>query len=134
MPIGFHIHPDVGLLFIRESGAVTRFDRLRAIRAWLQDAAYKDCVDAMFDITHADSPPQVEELREIVAILKNERPRVGPQKLAILASNNSRIVIFAHVFEELVKLAGLPLAVKIFLDREGAWTWLRPGQPVVEPR
>jgi len=132
MPIGFHIHSDVGLLFIRESGAVARFERLRAIRAWLQDQEYKDCVDALFDITQAGSPPQAEELREIVAILKKEKPAIGPKKLAILASNDSETVMFARVFEELVQLEGLPLAVKIFLDRESAWTWLRPGQAVVE--
>jgi hypothetical protein len=134
MPIGFHIYPDVGLLLIRQSGVVTQFELLRAIRAWLQDREYKDCIDALFDVTQADSPPQLGELREIVAILKNEKPAVGPQKLAIVASNNSKVVIFAGVFEELVQLEGLPLAVKIFQDRERAWSWLRPDQPVVEPR
>ena len=134
MPIGFHIHSDVGLLFIREAGAVTRFERLRAIRSWLQAPEYQDCIDALFDVTQADSPPPVEELREIVAILKNEKPAAGPQKLAIVASNNSRIVIFASVFEELVQLESLPLAVNVFLDRESAWTWLRPGRPAGEPR
>jgi hypothetical protein len=134
MPFGFHIYHDVGLMFIRESGAVRRFERLRAIRAWLQDPEYKDCIDAMFDVTHADSPPTLEELREIVAILKKEKLAAGPQKLAIVASNNSKIVIFAGVFDELVQLERVPLAVKVFLDREGAWSWLRPGQPAVEPR
>lgn len=134
MPMGFHIYPDVGLLFIRASGVTMQPERIRTMRAWLQDPHYQQCLDALFDLTQSQSTPKLSDLRELIGILKKEIPERGPRKLAIVAPKKPITVIFARVFEELMRLEGLPLDVKIFLNREHAWNWLRPGEPAVEPR
>jgi hypothetical protein len=38
-----------------------------------------------------------------------------------------------RIFEHLVRLEELPFEVKVFMNLERAWTWLRPGEPPFQP-
>ena len=124
MPIGFEIYRDFRLLFIRGQGVITQRERVEAMLAWLRDPGYQHCTDALFDVTAAQSTPRLAELREIVAILRESIPSSGPRRLAIVTARPITYAV-ARVFQDLV-LKDVPLQVKVFIDRELAWAWLRP--------
>ena len=79
MPIGFYIYRDLRLLFIRGHGVITQTERVDTILAWLRDPDYQDCIDAIFDVTAAQSVPKLAELRQIMAILRQHMPSRGPR-------------------------------------------------------
>jgi SpoIIAA-like len=133
MPIGFYIYLDSRLLFIRGHGVITQTERIETILAWLRDPDYQDCTDALFDVTAAQSTPRLAELRQIMSILRQHMPSRGPKKLAIVTARPITYAV-ARVFQELMQPRDIPLQVKVFINREAAWTWLRPGQPRPEPR
>ena len=133
MPIGFYIYRDLRLLFIRGHGVITQTERVDTILAWLRDPDYQDCIDAIFDVTAAQSVPRPAELRQIMAILRQHMPSRGPKKLAIVTARPITYAV-ARVFQGLMQPKDIPLQVKVFIDREVAWGWLRPGQPRPEPR
>ena len=133
MPIGFYIYREFRLLFIRGHGIITQTERVDTILAWLRDAGYQDCTDAFFDVTAAQSTPKLAELRQIIAILRQHMPARGPRKLAIVTARPITYAV-ARVFQQLMQPRDIPLQVKVFMDREAAWAWLRPGQPRPEPR
>jgi hypothetical protein len=133
MPIGFHIYPDFRLLFIRGHGAITQTERIDTMLAWLRDPGYRDCTDAFFDVTAAQTTPKLAELRQIIAILRQEMPESGPRKLAIVTARPITYAV-AQVFQKFVQLKSVPLQVRVFFNRESAWAWLRPGHPPPEPR
>lgn len=128
MSLGFQIYPDRQLLFIRGEGVITQTERIRTMLAWLRDPEYEQCTDALFDITSADSTPKPEEMRELITILQRHLPVQGPRKLAIITSKPITYVV-ARLFENLIRVRALPIQVKVFLDRERAWAWLRPEEP-----
>lgn len=105
---------------------ITQSERVDAMRAWLADPGYQDCTDALFDVTAAQSTPRLAELREIIAILRRSMPASGPRRLAIVTAKPITYAV-ARVFQDLV-LKDVPLQVKVFMDREVAWAWLRPGE------
>jgi hypothetical protein len=125
MPMGFCIYPDFRLLFIRAHGVVTQTERIQTMLAWLRDPGYVHCTSALFDVTDSESTPRLSELRELLSLLKQHLPANGPQKLAIITGRPITFVV-ARAFEHLVHLKTIPLQVKVFLDRESAWAWLRP--------
>ena len=133
MPIGFYIYRDFRLLFIRGHGVITQTERVETILAWLRDPDYQDCIDALFDVTAARSTPRLAELRQILAILRQHMPSRGPQRLAIVTARPITYAV-ARAFQQLMQPRDIPLQVKVFMDREAAWAWLRPGQPRPEPR
>jgi SpoIIAA-like len=133
MPMGFCIYPDFRLLFIRGHGVVTQAERVETMLTWLRDPLYERCTDALFDVTTAESTPKVAELRQIIALLRQHQPAGGPRKLAIVTAKPITFVV-AGIFEELIQFKAVPLRVKVFLNREQAWTWLRPGEPLPDPR
>jgi hypothetical protein len=133
MPLGFHIYADLGLLFIRGQGAITQTERVRTMIAWLHDPAYEQCRDAFIDLSATDSTPRVGELRELIAVLNQHQPAGGPGRLAMVVSKPITYGV-ASVFETLLRLRGFPLEVKVFMDPARAWAWLRPGEPLFEPR
>jgi hypothetical protein len=125
MPMGFSIYPDFRLLFIRGHGLVTQTERVQTMLAWLRDPGYVHCTSALFDVTDAETTPRLFEMRELLGLLNQHRPANGPQKLAIITGRPITFVV-ARAFERLVQLKTIPLHVKVFLDRESAWAWLRP--------
>jgi hypothetical protein len=133
MPIGFHIYPDSRLLFIRGYGVITQTERIDTMLAWLRDPGYRQCTDALFDVTAAETTPRLAELREIIAILREYAPADGPRRLAIVTARPITYAV-AQVFRNILQPKDLPLQVKVFMDREQAWAWLRPDQPLPEPR
>jgi hypothetical protein len=126
MPIGFVTYRDFRLLFIRGHGVITQTERIDAMLAWLADPGYQHCTDALFDVTAAQTTPRLAELREIIAILRRSLPGSGPRRLAIVTARPITYAV-ARVFQDLV-LQDVPLQVKVFMDREAAWAWLRPGE------
>ena len=132
MPIGFHVYPDSRLLFIRGHGVITQTERIDAMLAWLQDPGYRHCTSALFDVTAAQTTPKVAQLREIIALLRQNMPADGPQKLAIVTGKPIAYAV-AQVFRALIQPKNLPLQVRVFLDREVAWAWLRPEKTLPEP-
>lgn len=133
MSLGFQIQPDIGLLFIRGHGVITQRERIRALLAWMQDADYARCSDAILDVTAAKSTPKIGELRELIALLKQQMPVHGPRRLAIVTSRPITFVV-ARAFENLVSFRGIPLQVRVFMDLGRAWAWLRPDSPPFQPR
>jgi hypothetical protein len=77
--------------------------------------------------------PRVGELRELIAMLKQQMPAHGPRRVAIVTSKPITFAV-ARMFEHLVRLRGLPLEVKVFMNLDRAWTWLRPDKPLFELR
>jgi hypothetical protein len=131
--MGFQIFPDVRLLFIRAHGVVTQAERVKAMLAWLRDPDYRDCMDALFDITAADSTPEFADMRELISLLREHRPASGPRKLAVVTGKSNAFAV-AQSFGDLVALQRVPLRVDVFPDREQAWTWLRPAETAPDPR
>src|SRR4051794_40458098 len=129
MSLGFQIYTHAGLLFIRGPGVITQGERIRAMLAWLNDAAYSACRDAMFDVRSADSTPKVSELRELIAILKRHLPPHGPRQLAIVTSKPIAFAV-ARVFEHLMQRFDMPLQVRVFIDPNRAWRRARPHKPL----
>ncbi len=127
--MNFHFYPDFGVLFIRGHGVVTQAERVETMLAWLGDPAYELCTGALFDITDAQSTPKFADLREIITILRQRLPAAGPRRLAIVTAKPITFAV-ARVFGQLMHLRGVPLEVKVFPDREQAWTWLRPDDSV----
>ncbi|HEX7137067.1 MAG TPA: STAS/SEC14 domain-containing protein [Vicinamibacterales bacterium] len=129
MPMRFYIYPDFRLLFIRGQGVITQTERIETMLEWLRDPAYELCTTALFDISDAQSTPRLSELRQLIAILRQHSPAGGPRKLAIVTAKPITVAV-ARVFEQLIGLKGVPLEVRIFSDRDEAWRWLRPEDPV----
>ena len=135
MSLGFQIYPDLHLLFIRGHGVVTQTERIKTMLAWLREPEYAACIDALFDVSDAQSTPKVAELRELIAMLRQYRssPDSGPRKLAIVTAKPIAFAM-ARVFGQLMGRADDPLEVKVFLNQDAAWAWLRPGAAPVVPR
>lgn len=133
MPIGFYIYQDVRLLFIRGHGIITQTERVDTMLAWLRDPGYQQCTGALFDVTAAESTPRLAELRQILEILREHMPRTGPRKLAIVTARPITYAV-ARVFQDLIQPKDIPLEMRVFFDREVAWAWLRPHEPLPEPR
>ena len=129
MPMRFYFYPDFRLLFIHAHGVITQTERVEAMLAWLRDPGYEFCTGALFDITDAQSTPKLTELRQIIATLRQHLPATGPRKLAIVTTKPIAFAV-ARVFAQLLQLKGVPLEVRVFSDRERAWAWLRPDDPV----
>jgi len=126
MPLTYRIYEDAGLLFIRGDGAITQPERMKAMGAWLADPAYERCVDALCDFTAAATTPSWADLWELISMLGDRSPSTGPRKLAIVAKKSITFGT-ALVFEDLVKVKAIPLAIRVFIDTEAAWQWLRPA-------
>jgi hypothetical protein len=135
MSLGFQIYPDIQLLFIRGHGVITQTERVRTMLAWLREPEYVACIDAIFDVSDAQSTPKVAELRELIGLLRQYRaaPDSGPRKLAIVTSKPIAFAM-ARVFGQLMVRENDPLEVRVFLNQDAAWAWLRPGAPPVVPR
>jgi hypothetical protein len=133
VPIGFSIYREFRLLFIRGHGVITQTERIETMLAWLRDPGYQNCTDALFDVTAAESTPKLAELRQIIAILGQHMPDSGPRKLAMVTSRPITYAV-ARVFQDLIQPEDVPLQVRVFFDREMAWAWLRPDEPIPEPR
>lgn len=131
MPIGFCTYRDFRLLFIRAHGVITQTERVEAMLAWLRDPEYQQCTDALFDVTAAQSTPRLAELRQIVALLRQSMPGSGPRRLAIVTAKPITYAV-ARVFQEVIQLKDVPLQVRVFMDRELAWAWLRPDESLPE--
>ena len=133
MSIGFDIYADIGLLYIRGQGVITQRQRMGAMLAWLRDPKYEGCSDALIDFTDVKTTPKVGELRELIAVLKQQMPAHGPRRIAMVTSKPITFAV-ARTFEHLVRSRGLPLEVKVFMNLRRAWTWLRPDTPPFQLR
>jgi hypothetical protein len=131
MAFGYFINPDLGLLYIRGQGLVTQRERIHTMLEWLSDPAYPGCVDALYDGSAEDSTPRIAELRELIAILRQRLPASGPRRLAMVTSKPIAFGV-AQIFGHFLQLKGVPLLVRVFLDPEPAWAWLRPGSPPLD--
>jgi hypothetical protein len=133
MSLGFDIYEDIGLLYIRGQGEITQQQRMGAMLTWLRDPKYERCTDALIDLADVKTTPKVSEMRELIAMLKQQMPARGPRRLAMVTSKPITFVV-ARTFEHLVRSRGLPLEVKVFMNLGSAWKWLRPGAPPFQLR
>jgi hypothetical protein len=133
MSLGYDIYADIGLLYIRGQGVITQRQRMSAMLAWLREPQYEDCRDALIDFTDVTTTPKVGELRELIAMLKQEMPARGPRRLAMVTSKPITFAV-ARTFGHLVRSRGLPLEVKVFMNLGRAWAWLRPDAPPFQLR
>jgi hypothetical protein len=132
MSLGYDIYADIGLLYIR-GRVVTQRERMGAMLAWLRDPNYEGCRVALMDLSGVKTTPRVGELRELIAMLKQQKPAGGPRRLAVVTSKPITFVV-ARTFGQLVRLRGLPLEVKVFMSLRQAWTWLMPDRPPFQLR
>ena len=133
MSLGYDIYADIGLLYVRGQGVITQRQRMSTMLAWLREPEYENCRDALIDFADVTTTPKVGELRELIAMLKQQMPAHGPRRVAIVTSKPITFAV-ARMFEHLVRLRGLPLEVKVFMNLDRAWTWLRPDKPLFELR
>lgn len=126
MPMTYRIDPEANLLSVVSQGVITQDERMQTIQAWLKDPVYRPGLDTFFDLTGAESTPDLAELREIVATIAERAPDIGPKKVAILTAKPITFGV-ARVFQALAEVEDTPLRVKVFNDRHAAWSWLRPG-------
>jgi hypothetical protein len=133
--LGYDIYADIGLLYIRGQGVITQRQRMNTMLAWLRDPQYEGCSDALIDFTDVKTTPTVGELRELIAMLKQEMPARGPRRVAMVTSRPITFAI-ARTFGDLVRSRELPLEVKVFMNlgRAWAWAWLRPDAPPFQLR
>jgi hypothetical protein len=73
------------------------------------------------------------EMRELIAMLKQQMPARGPRRLAMVTSKPITFAV-ARTFEHLVRSQGLPFEVKVFMTLGRAWDWLRPDGPPFQVR
>ena len=128
MSLGYDIYEDIGLLYIRGQGEITQAQRMDAMLAWLGEPAYEDCSDALIDLAGVKTTPKIAEMRELIAMLKQQRPARGPRRLAMVTSKPITFIL-ARIFERLIRSQGLPFEVKVFMTLGRAWDWLRPNGP-----
>ena len=133
MSLGYDIYADINLLYIRGQGAITQSQRMSAMLAWLREPQYEACHDALIDLSGVTTTPKVAELRELIAMLKQEMPARGPRRLAVVTSKPITFAV-ARTFGHLVRSRGLPFEVKVFMSLGPAWTWLRPDEPPFQLR
>jgi len=126
MALTYRIYEDARLLFVRGEGSITQREYIEALEAWLADPAYEWCVDALCDFSAAENTPSLADLWELVSMLGDRLPSKGPKKLAIVTAKRSTFNM-GRVFEDLIMVAGIPFAVRVFFDTELAWRWLRPA-------
>jgi hypothetical protein len=131
--LGYDIYSDIGLLFVRGQGVITQRERINAVQCWLHDAQYDQCRDALIDFAGVQSTPKIREVRELVAIFKQQMTAHAPRRIAMVTSRPINFVV-ASVMERLVRLHGLPFQMKVFMNLGAAWNWLRPGEPPFQVR
>ena len=107
MSLGYDIYADIGLLYIRGQGVITQRERMSAMLAWLRDPQYEGCTDALIDFADVKTTPKVGELRELIAMLKQQMPARGPRRLAMVTSKPITFVI-ARMFEQSGPVARTP--------------------------
>ena len=128
MSLGYDIYEDIGLLYIRGQGKITQVQRMSAMLAWLREPTYESCTDALMDLAGVTTTPKVRDLRELIAILKQQRRANGPRRLAVVTTKPITFIV-ARMFGHLVRAQGLPFEVKVFMTLGRAWDWLRPNGP-----
>jgi hypothetical protein len=101
--------------------------------ATLRDPQYGCCCDALIDVAEATSIPKVSELRELIAMLEQQGlPPQGPRRLAFVTSRPITFAITA-VFARLLRTQEFPFDIRVFMNLDLAWNWLRPGEPPFQP-
>jgi SpoIIAA-like len=133
MPLGYDIYTDIGLLYIRGQGEITQRQYMNTMLAWLREPEYENCTEALIDFADVTNTPSVGELRELIAMLKQEIPARGPRRAAVVTSRPITFAI-ARTFGDLVRSRELPLDVKVFMSVGAAWAWLRPDEPPFQLR
>jgi len=129
MPFEYRIDAGANMLFVVAAGVTTQEERMKAMLAWIHDPAFRPGLDTFCDFTRAESTPRLADLRELVSAIGEHAPRIGHQKVAILAAKPITFGV-ARVFESMAELEEVPIQVRVFFEREKLWEWLRPGQPV----
>jgi hypothetical protein len=133
MSLGYDIYADIGLLYIRGQGEITQRQYMNTMLAWLREPEYEHCRDSLIDFADVTNTPSVGELRELIAMLKQEMPARGPRRLAMVTSRPIAFAI-ARTFGDLIQSRELPLEVKVFMSLGRAWAWLRPDEPPFQLR
>ena len=130
MPLVYTFRSDIGLLVIVGQGEISQNERLNAIRGWLSDPSYKPGLDVLCDLSGAATATvsSLSELREMVALVRENAQAMGPHKLAVVASKPVGFGV-ARQFEALMAVANPVVDVRIFATRSEAWSWLRPDIP-----
>jgi len=127
MPMTYRIDPEARMLFVVATGVTTQAERVEAMLGWLNDPAFTPGLDTFCDFSTAESTPRLSDLRELVATIGEHAPKIGHQRVAILAAKPITFGV-ARVFESMAEFEEAPLTVKVFFERDKLWDWLRPGQ------
>jgi len=125
MALAYSILAEWRLLCIRGTGVISQGERIQTMRAWLADPAYSTCADALCDFSAAESTPTMTELRELVGLMMQHPPGLGPKRLAMITSKPITFAV-AGEFKAFVEQAAIPMDVRVFADFQSAWNWLRP--------
>lgn len=122
MSLRYHIDSERAMLHVVGQGEITQAERLDTMRSWLSHADFRSGLDTLCDFSNVTSAPNLAELWEIVALIKEQAAAIGNKKLAMVAT---RPITFgaARQFQALTR--STPLHVNVFEDRETALAWLR---------
>lgn len=125
MPWTYRIDSEAGVLFVACAGEVTQADRLGAMRAWQSDPGYRPGLKTLCDFTEGASTPSFAELKQIATLMIAQPNVIGRKKLAVITE---RPVTFGAARQFQALLDSTSIEMKVFHDREAAWTWLRRGE------
>jgi hypothetical protein len=128
MPMTYRIDAEARMLFVVATGVTTQAERVEAMLGWINDPASTPGLDTFCDFSTAESTPRLSDLRQLVATIGDNAPKIGHKRVAILAAKPITFGV-ARVFESMAEFEETPLTVKVFFERDKLWEWLRPGQP-----
>jgi hypothetical protein len=128
MPMTYRIDTDARMLFVVATGVTTQAERMEVMLGWINHPAFAPGLDTFCDFSTAESTPRLSDLRELIATIGDNVPKIGHQRVAILAAKPITFGV-ARVFESMAEFEETPLTVKVFFERDKLWEWLRPGQP-----
>jgi hypothetical protein len=127
MPMTYRYDHEAGVLFVACAGEVTQAERLEAMRAWQSDPGYRPGIKTLCDFTLGTSTPSFAELKKIATLLTAQPDLIGRKELAVITA---RPVTFGAARQFQALLDSTTVEMKVFHDREAAWTWLEIGKPL----
>lgn len=124
MPMRYQIDSERGLLYVVAEGVVDQSERLAVMKAWLSDPAFRPGLHTLADFSASTNVPTLQELEEIVLVIRRHAEAIGQTKIAIITEEPVTFGV-ARQFGAIAPSAFL--TVQVFRDRHAALAWLADG-------
>lgn len=131
MPITLNVDPVARVVRVRGAGRLRRDELIESLHRMVEDPAFEPAMPQLFDLRDViDVDASSDEIRDIVERAADLAPRIGAEKLALVAGAPV-IYGLSRMYE--VYAEKLPVTVKTFYDYDEAVRWLgmapEPGPP-----